>query len=82
MDPEMLQAAIASSKEALKTYYKGEKKYFQEIAAEIKKEFDEKYKGTWHCVVGKNFGSFVSHEVQKMVFLEFSSIKVLLYRHG
>ena len=26
-------------------------------AAYIKKEFDKKYNPTWHCVVGRNFGS-------------------------
>jgi hypothetical protein len=27
---------------------------YKQIAADIKKEFDRKYKPYWHCVVGKN----------------------------
>ena len=33
----------------------------KDIAANIKKEFDRKYGPTWHVVVGKNFGSYVTH---------------------
>src|SRR5438105_8279026 len=33
----------------------------QDIAAYMKKEFDNKFGTTWHCVVGRNFGSFVTH---------------------
>lgn len=29
----------------------------KDIAAYIKKEFDKKYNPTWHCIVGRNFGS-------------------------
>jgi len=33
----------------------------KDIAAQIKKEFDRRHGPTWHVVVGKNFGSFVTH---------------------
>lgn len=33
----------------------------KDIAMYIKKEFDRLFGTTWHCVVGKNFGSFVTH---------------------
>ena len=33
----------------------------KDIAAHIKKDFDKTYGATWHAVVGKNFGSFVTH---------------------
>lgn len=33
----------------------------KDIASTIKKEFDRKYGPTWHVVVGKNFGSYVTH---------------------
>ncbi|KFZ56511.1 Dynein light chain 1, cytoplasmic, partial [Antrostomus carolinensis] len=34
----------------------------EDIAPYIKKERDKKYKPTWHCIVGRNFGSYVTHE--------------------
>jgi len=30
--------------------------------AVIKKEFDKKYGPTWHVIVGRNFGSYVTRE--------------------
>ncbi|KAF9636188.1 putative dynein light chain type protein [Lasiodiplodia theobromae] len=33
----------------------------KDIAQYIKKEFDDKRGATWHCIVGRNFGSFVTH---------------------
>lgn len=39
----------------------------KDIAAHIKKEFDKKYNPTWHCVVGRNFGSYVTHESKYFV---------------
>jgi hypothetical protein len=33
----------------------------KDIAQYIKKEFDSRKGATWHCIVGRNFGSFVTH---------------------
>ncbi|ESZ97335.1 dynein light chain [Sclerotinia borealis F-4128] len=35
----------------------------KDIAQYIKKAFDEKRGPTWHCIVGRNFGSFVTHGI-------------------
>jgi len=43
----------------------------KDIAAFLKKEFDRKYGVTWHCIVGRNFGSYVTHGT--CYFLFFSS---------
>ena len=32
------------------------------IAKYIKKEFDKKHGPTWHCIIDRNFGSYVTHE--------------------
>ena len=37
-------------------------KHDKERAAFLKKEFDKKHDKTWHCIVGENFGSYVTHE--------------------
>ncbi len=34
----------------------------KDIATFIKDDFKVKYSGTWHCIVGRNFGSFTTHE--------------------
>jgi dynein light chain LC8-type len=58
----MQQDAIDCASQAIDKY-PAEK----DIASYIKKEFDKKYDPTWHCAVGRNFGSFVTHEAKTMV---------------
>lgn len=33
-----------------------------QIAREIKEAFDKKHRGSWHCVVGKFYGSNIAYE--------------------
>jgi dynein light chain LC8-type len=33
----------------------------KDMANFIKKEFDKKYTPTWHVIIGKSWGSFVTH---------------------
>jgi len=42
--------------------------YDKDIACYIKNEFMKRYLGTWHCVVGRFFGSFVSHEKEHYIY--------------
>ena len=43
---------------------------------------DERVGGTWHCIVGTHFGSFVSFEVRSSVYFFVGPMGVLLFRHG
>mmetsp|Transcript_8996 Transcript_8996/g.13329 ORF Transcript_8996/g.13329 Transcript_8996/m.13329 type:complete len:116 (-) Transcript_8996:95-442(-) len=58
----------------------------QERAKLIGETFDKEYGSTWHCVVGRNFGSYVIHELGCFLQLQIeynSEIEtVLLYKHG
>ncbi|CAC5402592.1 DYNLL [Mytilus coruscus] len=58
MSEDMQQDAVESSSQALEKY-----NIEKDIAAYIKKDFDKKYNPTWHCVVGRNFGSYLKHSV-------------------
>ena len=53
---------------------------YMKIAEEIKREFDHKYKKTWHCIVGENFGSFITHESKTFIFFQISNISILLFK--
>ena len=53
---------------------------FMRIAEEIKKEFDHKYKKSWHCIVGENFGSFVTHESKTFIFFEIANLSIALFK--
>lgn len=56
--------------------------YFQDIAAYIKKEFDKKYNPTWHCIVGRNFGSYVTHETKHFIYFYLGQVAILLFKSG
>ena len=53
---------------------------YLKIAEEVKKEFDHKYKKAWHCIVGENFGSFVTHESKTFIFFSIANISILLFK--
>jgi dynein light chain LC8-type len=56
MTEEMQQDSVDIATAALEKYH-----IEKDIAAQIKKEFDRRFGTTWHVVVGKNFGSYVTH---------------------
>ena len=53
---------------------------YMKIAEEVKREFDHKYKKTWHCIVGENFGSFITHESKTFIFFQIAQISILLFK--
>ncbi|WVZ71773.1 hypothetical protein U9M48_020316 [Paspalum notatum var. saurae] len=54
----------------------------KDIAEYIKKEFDKNHGPTWHCIVGRNFGSYVTHETNYFVYFYLDSKAVLLFKSG
>ncbi|KAI1334378.1 hypothetical protein F5Y15DRAFT_401681 [Xylariaceae sp. FL0016] len=58
MTDDMQQEALDVAQEAM-----GKFTIEKDIAQHIKKTFDERKGPTWHCIVGRNFGSFVTHGI-------------------
>jgi dynein light chain LC8-type len=58
------------------------KKFNEEtqIAKFIKQRFDNDNMPTWHCVVGRSFGSYVTHETKHFVFFKYGQTYVLLFK--
>ena len=54
----------------------------KDVAAYVKKEFDTRYGPTWHCIVGRNFGSYVTHETKHFIYLYVDHTAVLLFKSG
>ncbi|VDL59365.1 unnamed protein product [Hymenolepis diminuta] len=52
----------------------------QEIASFIRSEMLKKYSGNWHCIVGSNFGSEVTHGKRGLIFFKLSEYGILLFR--
>lgn len=51
-----------------------------EIARFIKKEFDKAYGPGWQCIVGTDFGSFVTHCYGNFIHFRVGSLAILLFR--
>ena len=52
------------------------------IAKELKKNFDIEFYPSWHCIVGNNFGAYVSNEDGKALYFTYGQTSILLFRAG
>lgn len=50
------------------------------IAESIKQDFDAAFEPTWHCIVGRNWGSCVTHSKQCYIRLLYRDLTLLLYK--
>ena len=75
--PEKMQSfAIETAKEAKRRITSGN----QDIAKKVKVDFDQNYQGNWHCIVGSDFGSFVSHESNSAIFFYIGRDAFLIWK--
>ena len=52
----------------------------EDIAKWIKGECDVKYMPTWHCIVGRNFGSYVTHETRTFIYFYIGKVAILIFK--
>uniref|UniRef100_A0A1I7ZKV6 Dynein light chain n=1 Tax=Steinernema glaseri TaxID=37863 RepID=A0A1I7ZKV6_9BILA len=52
----------------------------RDVATFIKEEFDKKYTPSWHCVVGRNFGSYVTHESNHFIYFYTKHMAIMLFK--
>ena len=43
---------------------------------------DARFGPTWHCVVGRHFGSYVTHETRSFAYFYLGPLAVLLFKSG
>ncbi|OBT74084.1 hypothetical protein VF21_07110 [Pseudogymnoascus sp. 05NY08] len=75
MSEEMQQEAIEIAQEAMLKF-----NIEKDIAQHIKKTFDDRKGPTWHCIVGRNFGSFVTHETKHFIYFYLGHCAILLFK--
>ncbi|KAI6711154.1 hypothetical protein PZA11_004305 [Diplocarpon coronariae] len=88
MTDDMQQETIDIAQEAMNKY-----SVEKDIAMHIKKtvicstskqrlhcNFDERKGPTWHCIVGRNFGSFVTHETKHFIYFYLGHCAILLFK--
>lgn len=52
----------------------------RDVSHEIKLKMDQEFEPHWHVIVGKNFGSFVTHEQGHFLYFYRGSFAVLLFK--
>eukprot|EP00057_Strongylocentrotus_purpuratus_P020114 XP_011674588.1 PREDICTED: dynein light chain 1, cytoplasmic-like [Strongylocentrotus purpuratus] len=77
MAEDLQEEAIQAAQDAM-TKSKVEK----DVAAAIKKKFDDEHQPTWHCIVGRNFGSYVTHESKHFIYFYIGQKAFLLFKSG
>ncbi|EZG68110.1 dynein light chain type 1 [Gregarina niphandrodes] len=75
MPDNMVTEAVQLAQEALEMHG-----IERDVAAHIKKEFDKRHEPTWHCIVGRNFGSYVSHETRRFIYFYCGHVAILLFK--
>mmetsp|Transcript_18389 Transcript_18389/g.43138 ORF Transcript_18389/g.43138 Transcript_18389/m.43138 type:complete len:108 (+) Transcript_18389:241-564(+) len=82
VDAEAEAAMMAATGQALKDFHKGDTKHFWQIAEGIKNQMAEWRPGKWHVFVGKEFGSFVTHESGTLLYFFVGQTGILIFKHG
>nr|CDS29000.1 dynein light chain [Hymenolepis microstoma] len=77
MTEEMQQKAVDIASDAMSRH-----DIEKDIAAYLKKEFDQLYGPTWHCIVGRNFGSYVTYETKHFIYFYMGNLAILLFKSG
>mmetsp|Transcript_4999 Transcript_4999/g.5142 ORF Transcript_4999/g.5142 Transcript_4999/m.5142 type:complete len:101 (+) Transcript_4999:241-543(+) len=72
---DLTEKALNRVNEALDKY-----QIEKDMATFIKKKFDEEFGGTWHCVVGRNFGCSITHDTKFVLFFQIDQMHVLLFK--
>ncbi|XP_024617995.1 dynein light chain 1, cytoplasmic-like [Neophocaena asiaeorientalis asiaeorientalis] len=77
MSEEMQQDSVGSATQELEKCTTE-----KDVAARVRKGFDKKYNPTWHCIVGRSFGSYVTRETKHFIYFYLSQVAVLLFKSG
>ncbi|WFD29045.1 Dynein light chain [Malassezia sp. CBS 17886] len=75
MEPDMQQAVVEIAAEALVKF-----SVEKDMAAHVKRAVDAKFGPTWHIIVGRSFGSFVTHESKHFIYFYLGPIAFLIWR--
>lgn len=52
----------------------------KDMATFIKKKCDEQFGGTWHCIIGRNFGCSITHDTKHVLFFQVDLMNALIFK--
>jgi hypothetical protein len=83
MDETETQQAIELIKDVISQNRKGELRSESAMCKALKASLDSQMgPQAWHVVIGEQFGSFVTHESCKIIYIHFQRQMVLCWAHG
>ena len=82
MKQEYKEYAFQICEEAFRKSMNEENIYFKHMAEHIKSNMDEKFGGSWHVCVGKDFGNYVTYESHTMLLFWINHIGFLIWKFG
>lgn len=82
MAPELQQEILDLAVRALAEHNTAKGIVEKDVAGAIKKQLDTLHGHTWHVVVGKNFGSYVTHELGFFVYFYVGVYAFLVFKTG
>ena len=77
MKEEMKELAIKTAMDAINKAMTENK-----IARQLQETFVDEYHGLWHCIVGRDFQSFISHEVKHFIYFYIGPMGIMLWKAG
>ncbi|THD28644.1 hypothetical protein D915_000570 [Fasciola hepatica] len=54
----------------------------RKVAEEMKKYMDTKHQRAWHCIVGRDFNSYISYETGTFMDFMIGDYNFILYKNG
>ena len=54
----------------------------RELAGFLKRAADQKFAPCWHCIVGRQFSSYVTHEMNGFIYFTKGPLSILLFKSG
>ncbi|CAL8093661.1 unnamed protein product [Calicophoron daubneyi] len=75
MDKKMQDEAVKIAQEAIDRSRKPE-----DVPRYIKEYFDKEFKPSWHCISGKKFCSYITHEQDGFIYFSIDGQDYLLFK--
>lgn len=54
----------------------------RELAGFLKRSADKRFVPCWHCIVGRQFSSYVTHEMNGFIYFTKGPLSILLFKSG
>ncbi|KAJ8604797.1 hypothetical protein CTAYLR_001071 [Chrysophaeum taylorii] len=80
MPDDILKDAIESVRTELDAVEDFEGAGGNQVVERIKRKFDDKWNPNWCVIIGRSYGSFVTHETRKFVSFKIYDKAVMMYK--